>query len=196
MRFLKFALSAMLTLALAACAYPGAGGRGTGSVVVLDEADTSYMSQALQGALESNKSGQSANWINPETNHQGAVTPLRTFKSKTGQDCREFQRLATIAGKTGFAYGTACRQPDGTWRIVSSADARTGGGQSYTTTTAPYYVRGPRYGGYAGYGPGYGHYGYGYPYSYRYSYGYRHHRRYGYSGRHYGSRFSFGFGYH
>lgn len=185
MRFLNFALPAVLTLALVACAYPDA----TGSVVVLDEADTPYMSQAFQGALEGNKTGQSANWINPDTNHQGAVTPLRTFKSKTGQDCREFQRLATIAGETGFANGTACRQPDGTWRIVSAPDARTVGGQSYYTATVPYYFRGPSYGGYAGSGSGYGHYGY--PYNYRHSYGYRHSRRYGH---HYGSRYSYGFG--
>ncbi len=164
MSFLKFALPTVLILTLAACAYPGSG------PVVLDEADTPYMSRALQGALESNKSGQSANWINPGTNHQGAVTPLRTFKSDTGQDCREFQRLATVAGETGIAYGTACRQPNGTWRIVS---------------TTSYYDRGPRYGGYAGYDHDYyGHYGY------PYSYGHRHYRR------HYGSGISFGFGHH
>ena len=186
MRFLKFALSAVLIVTLAACAYPDAGQRGAGSAVVLDEADTPHMAQTLQGALESNKSGQSANWINPDTSHRGTVTPLRTFKSETGQDCREFQRSATIAGETGFTYGTACRQADGTWRIVDSPDARTAGGQSYYTATAPYYVRGPRYGGYAGYG----HYGYGYPTYYRYSYGYRHsygyryHGGYGYYGRH------------
>ncbi len=141
MRFLKFALSAVPILALAACANPDAG-----SVVVLDEADTPYMSRAFQGALESNKSGHGANWINPDSNHRGAVTPLRTFKSETGQDCREFQRLATIAGKTGFAYGTACREPDGTWRVVS-------------TTTASQYDRGPSYSGSVGFGSGYGHYG-------------------------------------
>ncbi len=168
MRLLEFALPAMLTLALAACANPDAG-----SVVVLDEADIPHMSRALQGALESNKSGQSANWTNPDNNHRGAVTPLRTFKSETGQDCREFQRLITIADQTGFAYGTACRQPNGTWRVVS-------------TTTTSYYDRGPRYGGYAGFGSGFGHYGY--PYYHRYSYGYYPYRS------HFGSRFSFGFG--
>ncbi len=173
MRFLNFALSAPLALALAACAYPDAG-----SVVVLDEADTPYMSRALQSALESNKTGQSANWINPDTNHRGTVTPLRSFKSETGQDCRAFQRLATIEDKTGFAYGTACRQPDRPWWVVS--------------TTTSYYDRGSRYDGYDGYGPGYyGHYGY--PYYSRYSYGYRHYRRYG---SYYGSGISFGFGYH
>ena len=31
-----------------------------------------------------------------------------------GQQCREYQRTVTIDGKTETAYGTACRQPDGT----------------------------------------------------------------------------------
>ncbi len=166
---MKFALSAVPALALGGCANPD-----TPSVVMLDEADSTYMSRSLQGALESNKSGHSSNWINPDNSHRGAVTPLRTFKSETGQDCREFQRLATIEGKTGFNYGTACRQPDGTWRIVT--DTR----KSYDNDP------GPRYGGYVGYGH------YGYPYSYRHSYGYRH---YLHGGRHYGSGISFGFGY-
>jgi surface antigen len=33
-------------------------------------------------------------------------------------ECREFQQTITINGKTEKAYGTACRQADGTWRIV------------------------------------------------------------------------------
>jgi hypothetical protein len=32
--------------------------------------------------------------------------------------CREYETDATIAGRTQPAYGTACLQPDGSWRIV------------------------------------------------------------------------------
>ncbi len=35
-----------------------------------------------------------------------------------GNECREFQQTITIAGQTHKAYGTACRQADGTWKIV------------------------------------------------------------------------------
>jgi len=31
--------------------------------------------------------------------------------------CREYQKEVTIDGKTQQTFGTACRQPDGTWRI-------------------------------------------------------------------------------
>ena len=37
-----------------------------------------------------------------------------------GGPCREFQESVIIDGKTQRAYGTACRQPDGTWKIVNS----------------------------------------------------------------------------
>jgi surface antigen len=39
--------------------------------------------------------------------------------TRTGAYCREFQQTVTIGGKTESAYGTACRQPDGTWKVVS-----------------------------------------------------------------------------
>ena len=31
--------------------------------------------------------------------------------------CREYQTTITIGGKPQKAYGRACRQPDGTWKI-------------------------------------------------------------------------------
>ena len=33
--------------------------------------------------------------------------------------CREFQTHIIIDGKSEPAHGTACRQPDGTWRVVN-----------------------------------------------------------------------------
>jgi len=42
------------------------------------------------------------------------VTPMRTFVDD-GQQCREYQTRVIIGGHSQEAYGTACRQPDGTW---------------------------------------------------------------------------------
>jgi surface antigen len=44
---------------------------------------------------------------------------VREGTSESGKYCREFQQTVTIGGKTEQAYGTACRQPDGSWQIVS-----------------------------------------------------------------------------
>lgn len=53
-------------------------------------------------------------------NASGSVTALRDGTSTNGRYCREFQQKVTVGGKTENAYGTACRQPDGTWEIVST----------------------------------------------------------------------------
>jgi hypothetical protein len=48
----------------------------------------------------------------------GEVTTLREGHTQDGRPCREFQQQVTIGGNTEKAYGTACRQPDGSWQIV------------------------------------------------------------------------------
>lgn len=39
-----------------------------------------------------------------------------------GLYCREYSGTAWIDGRARPAYGTACLQPDGAWRIVSQSD--------------------------------------------------------------------------
>ncbi len=48
----------------------------------------------------------------------GAVTTTRLGSSASGLPCREFQHTISVGGKTEQAYGTACLQPDGAWKIV------------------------------------------------------------------------------
>lgn len=50
---------------------------------------------------------------------QGTVTAVRDGRSSTGRYCREFQQTLIVGGKTESAYGTACRQPDGSWQLIS-----------------------------------------------------------------------------
>ena len=52
--------------------------------------------------------------------HQGTYTPVKTYQTDNGQYCREFQQTITVGGQTESAYGTACRQPDGSWQIVNN----------------------------------------------------------------------------
>lgn len=33
--------------------------------------------------------------------------------------CREYTQSFTVGGKTQNGYGTACREPDGSWKIIS-----------------------------------------------------------------------------
>ena len=41
------------------------------------------------------------------------------YVANNGQTCREYQSTTMIGGATRPVYGTACLQPDGTWRIVN-----------------------------------------------------------------------------
>ena len=84
----------------------------------LDRADKLYAAQATQTALEYNPTGAARPWCNPDTGHYGTVTPTRTYAA-TGLDCREYRHQVVIDGRSETLQGTACRQPDGTWRPVS-----------------------------------------------------------------------------
>jgi len=41
------------------------------------------------------------------------------YTASNGQTCREYQTTMTIDGQPQQTHGTACLQPDGTWRIVN-----------------------------------------------------------------------------
>ena len=92
-------------------------GGATGSV--LDSQDRQTAAQTTQQALENKPSGATTAWKNPDSGNSGTVTPVRTYQSASGQYCREFEQTVTIGGKPQKSYGTACRQPDGSWQIVS-----------------------------------------------------------------------------
>lgn len=48
----------------------------------------------------------------------GSVVTTKEGTNKSGLTCREFQQTITIGGETEQAYGTACLQADGAWKIV------------------------------------------------------------------------------
>jgi hypothetical protein len=52
----------------------------------------------------------------------GAVTATREGTSTSGRYCREFLQEVSIGGRSEQAYGTACRQPDGSWEMISVDD--------------------------------------------------------------------------
>ncbi len=85
----------------------------------MDAADRRHAHVAAARALETVPSGSSVEWRNPDNNHAGAITPTRTYQTASGQYCREYQQTVTIDGQQQRSYGTACRQPDGSWKIVN-----------------------------------------------------------------------------
>ncbi|GAB4168354.1 MAG: RT0821/Lpp0805 family surface protein [Rickettsiaceae bacterium] len=83
----------------------------------MDEYDKQMLVKSSQQALEFSPAGSSVEWRNPDSGNYGSITPTRTFK-ESGQYCREYQQEVVIGGEKQKAYGKACRQPDGNWKIV------------------------------------------------------------------------------
>ncbi|HQT96941.1 MAG: RT0821/Lpp0805 family surface protein [Desulfobacteria bacterium] len=85
----------------------------------LDRADRLAMENTAQQALEYNQAQHASAWRNPDTGHSGTITPTRTYRGPAGRYCREYVQTVMIGGEQHKAYGTACRKPDGTWKIVN-----------------------------------------------------------------------------
>ncbi len=86
----------------------------------LDKADQAYAARTYNSALEKSATGHTTTWVNPDSGNSGTYTPVKTYQTDSGQYCREFQQTITVGGRTEDAYGTACRQPDGSWKIANN----------------------------------------------------------------------------
>ncbi|MBO6785146.1 MAG: glycine zipper 2TM domain-containing protein [Alphaproteobacteria bacterium] len=85
----------------------------------LDRNDKAAMRDAEQQAHAA-PVGETVAWSNPDSGNSGTVTPVREGRSnQTGAYCREYQTTVTVDGRQEEAFGTACQQPDGSWKIVS-----------------------------------------------------------------------------
>lgn len=80
----------------------------------MDQADQYCTGQTLEYAPDR----ETIYWDNPESGAAYNVTPINHYQTRDGDYCREYTSQVKIGGKLQQAYGTACRQPDGSWRIV------------------------------------------------------------------------------
>jgi surface antigen len=111
---------------LAGCASDSAPGPGRGAPVIpsvaatksFDDVDQAFMTEHFAKAMDNTMIGQSATWTNPSSGDLVRVSPTRTFQQENSTYCRDFTQ--SIGDKDAVAVrGTACRQSDGTWQIVS-----------------------------------------------------------------------------
>jgi len=84
----------------------------------LDEADQRALYDAQYRALEYGNAGTPVSWRNPDSGRYGDVVPGPGYKVNS-YDCRDYTHTIYIGGQPQVARGTACRQPDGTWKPVS-----------------------------------------------------------------------------
>lgn len=83
----------------------------------LDQKDKEMAARNAQSTFEYGRTGQTTAWRNPDSGNSGSLTPTRTYQTTSGEYCREYQQEITVGGEKQQSYGTACRQPDGSWKI-------------------------------------------------------------------------------
>lgn len=72
----------------------------------------------MQKALETAPTGRAIVWQNPDSGNRYTVRPTRTYYANK-QPCREYTTRAIIGGKSQEIYGKACRQGDGSWKVIN-----------------------------------------------------------------------------
>ena len=85
----------------------------------LDERDQQQAYSTANYALDHNKDGQTATWSNPQNNTSGYTTPTATQQTASGDTCRTYETGVSAGGQSQSGTGTACRQPDGTWKLMN-----------------------------------------------------------------------------
>lgn len=80
----------------------------------MDRQDAILNNRAFESAA---KYGGSYGWRNQETGNSGVWNMGPAVTTSDGY-CREYQQKVIIGGREVEAYGIACREPDGSWRIV------------------------------------------------------------------------------
>jgi len=83
----------------------------------LDEQDRRLAQEAEYAALEGGQSDVARPWRNPDNGHYGEVVPGRSYR-RDNYDCRDYKHTVYIDGRPRTMTGTACRNPDGSWRNV------------------------------------------------------------------------------
>lgn len=68
-------------------------------------------------AMEHSRAGQAANWRSPNMLTLCTITPQRTSQ-EPGGPCRQVSRSADVGGRPQQVCGKACRQGEGSRRIV------------------------------------------------------------------------------
>jgi len=84
----------------------------------LDEADQRAVADAHYQALETAGPNRPVQWRNERSGHYGQVTAGPGYYVNE-RNCRDYAHTVHIDGEPEILRGTACRDPDGSWRNVS-----------------------------------------------------------------------------
>lgn len=84
----------------------------------IEQSDREAAYQAEYFALQSGRPGTPVAWRGGNPGHAGEVIPGPIYRVNQ-YECRDYAHTVTINGRSASARGTACREPDGSWRPVA-----------------------------------------------------------------------------
>ena len=95
----------------------------SGALAADDFDDLPTIAEAVNDALEFQKTGATVPWSSATTGNNGTITVKRTF-FRGGTPCREYERTVVKAGVlTDTVSGTGCRNNDGIWSLDEGGGA-------------------------------------------------------------------------
>lgn len=83
-----------------------------------DDCDQYYASYAYQDAFDNPRPNQRVRWRNDRSGNYGYVQAADVYRDRRGNDCRNYEQEIYVNGRRQIAEGVACRNRDGSWRIV------------------------------------------------------------------------------
>lgn len=86
----------------------------------LNQADQEYAEKATRTAY-AGPIGEWVRWQNPQSGNSGTIIALREGYSSNGTYCRVYRMTVSAGGNSDLAFGTACKQADGAWKIVRNS---------------------------------------------------------------------------
>jgi len=85
----------------------------------LTDGDNELFGETVDDSLENDDTGDTSTWENPDSGNAGSVTPTSDpYETVSNTQCRDFESTIVVEGEVETANGRACRQDDGSWKIV------------------------------------------------------------------------------
>jgi rare lipoprotein A (peptidoglycan hydrolase) len=83
-----------------------------------EPSDAEHFLPVLNKAMEHGGRLSAFSWTNPEGSSRGSIVVLTQPRETNGPLCRNYRRTAERGSEQAVYIGRACRNGDGSWRIV------------------------------------------------------------------------------
>ncbi len=83
----------------------------------LSDSERALALKAEYEALEYGRAGEETSWQSPSGSVNGTIR-VGSVSQVNSLDCREYTHNIAVGGRMRVVHGTACREPNGVWRVM------------------------------------------------------------------------------